>query len=73
MDKRGRRGCRPMWIIYLFLFIIIKCQNVDKERGGPFYTYLVVSSLLSPKIEETKLKYMQDKYLKIYYKMLKYG
>ena len=28
------KGSRPMWIIFLYFHhIIIKCQNVDKDRG----------------------------------------
>ena len=34
MDKRGVAGEPPMWMILLFYNIIIKCQNVDKGRGG---------------------------------------
>ena len=34
VDKREGGGGRPMWIIFLFYNIIIKCRNVDKGGGG---------------------------------------
>ena len=34
VDKREGWGGRPMWIIFLFYNIIIKCRNVDNGGGS---------------------------------------
>ena len=37
MDKGGRGGGQPMWIIFKFYNIITKSANVDKGGGGNTY------------------------------------
>ena len=64
MDKE--RGWGSGNVDRLFLYFV--ALNVF------VYTYLLVLSLLLSKIErKKKSKYMREKYLKIYYKMLKFG
>ena len=34
VDKGGRGGGQPMWIIFTFYNIILKSANMDKGGGG---------------------------------------
>ena len=59
----------PMWIMFFrLLFYFVAFLG---DFFAFFNSYLVVFGLLLPKTEENKLKYMQEKDLKIFFKMSK--